>query len=258
MIYKSVFFSDVHLGLAETHAAELSDFLTSNQFEHAFMLGDLFDLYVARIHPSWHKSNGRLMQVLFDLAKDKKIIYIPGNHDEALRAYCGSSYAGVRLVEEMTYTSVSGKKFLLCHGDRFDSLVAANANAALSRWGSWFYNVLLYFNPIARKVRWLFGLRKYWSLAAALKTNIRNANYVRAFETAMCVYAKKKGCAGVICGHTHDPKMTEDIDGIAYYNDGDIIGNISLLVEHLNGDFEIVRLQGQINLVKNMNIDTMC
>ena len=52
-------------------------------------------------------------------------------------------------------------------------------------------------------------------------------------------YCRKRGYDGVICGHIHHAEI-KDIDGITYMNDGDWVESCTALVEHWNGQWEII------------------
>jgi hypothetical protein len=50
---------------------------------------------------------------------------------------------------------------------------------------------------------------------------------------------KSRGADGVICGHIHHAEM-RDIDGVLYCNDGDWVESLTALVEHADGQLEIL------------------
>jgi predicted phosphodiesterase len=52
-------------------------------------------------------------------------------------------------------------------------------------------------------------------------------------------YCKKRGFDGVICGHIHHAEI-KTIDGVVYMNDGDWVESCTALVEHWNGNWEII------------------
>ena len=59
------------------------------------------------------------------------------------------------------------------------------------------------------------------------------------FEEALAREAKRRGFAGVVCGHIHHAEI-RDIDGIRYCNDGDWVESCTALVEDFDGRLEIV------------------
>jgi hypothetical protein len=52
-------------------------------------------------------------------------------------------------------------------------------------------------------------------------------------------YCKKRGFDGVICGHIHHAEIKE-INGVTYMNDGDWVESCTALVEHWDGQWEII------------------
>ena len=83
----------------------------------------------------------------------------------------------------------------------------------------------------------------YWSLSAYLKQKVKKAlNYVTDFEVAVAREARRRGHQGVVCGHIHRAEMRE-IDGVLYCNDGDWVESRTALVEHHDGQLELVHWQ---------------
>lgn len=241
--YRTLFVSDCHLGLPESHAKDLSDFLSSTDFDTLYIVGDLLDLWAMELHPFWPDQNTELLTAIFELAKTKNVVYILGNHDGALSRFAGCSYNRVSLIAtETTYCSVNGRQFLVAHGNRFDHIVSTHAR--LSVLGAWANDFLFLLDRPVSWIRDLFGYKSHWSLAGAIKRGIRNKQYVDSFKALLLADAKKRGFDGVICGHLHRPAM-EEVDGILYYNDGDMITSLTLLAETDAGEFQIVQIGSQ-------------
>ena len=64
-------------------------------------------------------------------------------------------------------------------------------------------------------------------------------SYIGDFEVAVAREARRRGADGVICGHIHHAEM-RDIDGVLYCNDGDWVESLTALVEHADGQLEIL------------------
>lgn len=239
MQIRSIFFSDCHLGMSESHAKDLTKFLLNNSSENIFILGDLIDLWAIELHPTWPPENTELLSTLITLAKNTNIVFIPGNHDEALISYAGMTFANIRIKTEVEYISVKGKRFLLCHGNKFDNIVSTYTWLAI--FGSRFNNVLLYLDPIVDFLRQKLGLGKHWSLAGHVKGLIRNTKYVNSFKLLLTNYVKSRGFDGVIAGHIHRPAI-ENFNNTLYYNDGDVITGLTVLVETIDGEFNLINL----------------
>jgi UDP-2,3-diacylglucosamine pyrophosphatase LpxH len=65
-------------------------------------------------------------------------------------------------------------------------------------------------------------------------------NYVTDFEKAVAQEARNRGHDGVVCGHIHRAEM-RTIDGTLYCNDGDWVESRTALVEHMDGQLELVQ-----------------
>jgi UDP-2,3-diacylglucosamine pyrophosphatase LpxH len=166
-----------------------------------------------------------------------KVVYIPGNHDEVIRDFCGVHFGGVVVARDAIHEAADGRRYLVTHGDEFDGVVQ---NA---RWlaflGDWSYRALIALNTHFNRARRLFGLN-YWSLSAFLKHKVKDAvAFIDRFETAMADEARRRGVAGVICGHIHKAEIRE-FDGVRYLNDGDWVESCTALIERFDGGFEIV------------------
>lgn len=172
-----------------------------------------------------------------------EIFYIPGNHDAALRKFIGYRYKNIKICKEYIYTTKTGEKLLLLHGDRFDNLVRLN------RFYGWIgdisYDFLLWLNRSYNRIRNKFGY-PYWSLSTYLKENVKQAKIaLDSYAHAATQEAKRRDCDGVVCGHIHHPEI-RDINGIKYMNDGDWIENKTALIENTSGKIELVRFQSSI------------
>ena len=45
------------------------------------------------------------------------VIYIPGNHDEIIRDFCGVHFGGVAVARDAIHQAADGRRFLVLHGD---------------------------------------------------------------------------------------------------------------------------------------------
>jgi len=234
----TVFLSDIHLGSRDCKAEYLINFLRSIRTENLFLVGDIVDFWALRKQSYWPQSHQIVMRELNEISRrGTKVIYIPGNHDEALREFTGASLFNLTLVREYEYTSQSGKRLLLVHGDEFDGSIV------VGRLTSWFgdraYDFLLWLNRWGNQIRQLCGFR-YLSIASYIKNQVSSANkVVDHFERAAAHEAKRRGLDGIVCGHIHVPKL-RDVDGILYMNDGDWVESCTSLIEHLDGSFELM------------------
>ncbi|MEM7654142.1 MAG: metallophosphoesterase [Pseudomonadota bacterium] len=203
-----------------------------------YLVGDIIDGWRLKRRFFWEQSHNDVIQKLLRKArKGTEVIYVPGNHDEALRDYVDMQFGGVTVLREAMHETADGKRFLILHGDEFDGITRYAKWLALL--GDWGYNLMLSINNKYNWIRKKFGF-PYWSLSAYLKERVKNAvEFVSNFETAVAAEAKKRDVDGVICGHIHKAEM-RDIDGVLYCNDGDWVESCTALVEYPDGRLEIL------------------
>lgn len=236
--YRTVFISDVHLGTRGCKAEFLLDFLTAIEAETLYLVGDIVDGWRLKRSWYWPRSHDDVVQQVLRMGRHgTRIVYVPGNHDEILRNYIGVHFGGVEVVTDCVHTTENGRHMLVTHGDDFDGIVRYARWLALL--GDWAYNLLLCLNTWFNVARRFLGFG-YWSLSAYLKGKVKNAvQYVNQFEEALAEEARRRGADGVICGHIHKAEM-RDIDGVLYVNDGDWVESCTALVEHPDGELEIL------------------
>ncbi len=236
--YRAVWISDVHLGTRGCKAESLSSFLDSCDSQWLYLVGDIVDGWQIKKRCSWSPAQTELVQRVLAKARSRtRVVYIPGNHDEGLRAYGALSLAGIRVVAEAVHLTQDGKRLWVLHGDRFDAVV--RNHRWLAHLGDHAYALALALNCWFNAARRLCGLR-YWSLSAYLKQRVKDAvSFVSEFEKAVAHEARRRAFDGVVCGHIHKAEL-RTIDGLIYANDGDWVESCTALVEHLDGRLEIV------------------
>jgi len=241
MKYRTIFISDVHLGTRDCKARELNEFLKNNTCDTLYLVGDIIDAWkIQQNKLKWKESHTEVFRrILKHSKKGTRVVYVAGNHDEFLRPMIkyAASFGNIEICNQATHLGVDGKKYLVTHGDLFDGITR------LAPWISFLgdkaYDFILSFNSRYNWVRHRLGFG-YWSLSKWLKHRVKKAvDFIFEFERTITSYARKKGFDGVICGHIHHAEIKE-VDGIVYMNDGDWVESMSALVEHENGEWEIV------------------
>jgi len=234
---RAVFLSDVHLGSRDCRARELLDFLATIEVDYLYLVGDIIDLWSLRKSFYWPQEHNEVLRTILDMARGgTEVTYIPGNHDEELREFCGSVFGNLRIRRRFVHSTADGREFLVLHGDEFDA--AVKCSRWLARFGSVAYDFTMRINRMMNAARRLLGLN-YWSLAGYLKLRLPNAvRYVQAFEHAAAQAAVQRGLDGVVCGHIHRAGIRE-IDSVTYCNDGEWVESCTALVEDMNGRLAI-------------------
>lgn len=246
--YRAVFISDIHLGTAGCQADALLDFLKHHSSEYLYLVGDIIDGWQLRRRWFWPQAHNDVVQKLLRRArKGCHVVFVPGNHDEFARGFAGHTFGDIRVLRDAQHTTAQGVSLWVTHGDHFDGVI--QCAKWLAYLGDNAYELTLRLNRSLNSLRARMGL-PYWSLSQYLKGKVKTAlNYVTDFEVAVATEAKRRGHAGVVCGHIHRAEM-RDINGILYCNDGDWVESRSALVEHLDGRLEVVYWDALLRLAQ--------
>jgi len=234
---RTVWISDVHLGTKHCKAAALVSFLERTPCETLYLVGDIVDGWQLEKRFYWDRSHGEVVKTILQLARDgTRVVYVLGNHDEALRSFAPMTIDGIEVVRTAEHETADGRRLLVLHGDQFDQVVRNH------RWvahlGDSAYQFALWLNHWLNLGRRLFGF-PYWSLSSFLKERVKDAvAYVGRFEEAVARMARLRGMDGVVCGHIHKAEL-RDIDGVLYANDGDWVASCSALVEAQDGSLHL-------------------
>ena len=108
---RSVFVSDVHLGSRDCRARELLKFLESIEADFLFLVGDIVDFWSLRRSFYWPEAHNEVLRAILAMAKEgTRIIYVPGNHDDNIREFCGSMFGNVRRYATPAVTSCRSQR----------------------------------------------------------------------------------------------------------------------------------------------------
>jgi UDP-2,3-diacylglucosamine pyrophosphatase LpxH len=237
--YRTLFISDIHLGTRACQAEMLLDFLKQHDAETIYLVGDVVDFWRIRRGAVWLQSHNDVLQKLLrKVRKGTRIIYIPGNHDEGLRDYCGQKFGGIEIERQAIFETAAGKRYLIIHGDEFDVVVRyAKWLAFLGDRG---YEAALWLNWPLNFVRRRMGFG-YWSLSSYLKYRVKSAvNFIGDFEKNLAAEAARREVDGVICGHIHHA-ASRQFDKVHYLNTGDWVESCTAIGETEAGKFEMIR-----------------
>lgn len=237
--YRALFLSDVHLGTRTSQAELLLEFLKHNDADIIYLVGDIVDFWRIKRGAVWPQSHNDVLQKLLrKVRKGTRVVLVPGNHDEALRDYCGQRFGGIEIERHAFHETAAGQRYFVTHGDDFDVVVR------YARWlaylGDRGYELALWSNTPLNLVRRRFGLG-YWSLSAFLKLRVKRAvNFIGEFERALAEEARRQNVDGIICGHIHHAASVH-YSGIHYLNCGDWVESCTAVVEAPSGELELIR-----------------
>jgi UDP-2,3-diacylglucosamine pyrophosphatase LpxH len=237
--HRTIFISDTHLGTRGCKAELLADFLTHNDCRTLYLVGDIIDGWRLKQSWFWSASQTAVLNLILKKAQEgTRVIYVPGNHDEVFRDYCGLILAGVELKRETVHETADGRSLLVTHGDQLDAIIRCARWLALI--GDYAYDFALMLNDGLNAVRRRFGL-PYWSLSAYLKRKMKKATaFISSFEQVLVREASMRGLDGVIAGHIHHAQ-TKLMAGVLYCNTGDWVESCTALIEDAHGRLEIMR-----------------
>jgi UDP-2,3-diacylglucosamine pyrophosphatase LpxH len=236
--FRTIWISDTHLGTPGCQAERLLDFLRRTESDYLYLVGDIIDGWQLRRRWYWAQSHNDVVQkILRKARKGTEVIYVPGNHDEAVRHFIDLAFGDIHIREEAVHRTARGLRLLVVHGDLFDGVV--QHAKWLAYLGDQLYALTLRINHYFNRLRARLGLR-YWSLAQFLKHKVKNAvSFIVAFEEALAAEARSRNFDGVVCGHIHKAEI-RDIEGVLYCNDGDWVESLTALVETADGELKIL------------------
>jgi UDP-2,3-diacylglucosamine pyrophosphatase LpxH len=248
MKVRSIFLSDIHLGTRGCQAESLLTFLREYEAEHLFLLGDIIDFWAMNRAIHWTPAQNTIVQKVLRRARHgEKVILIPGNHDEALREFVGTSFGDIEVAAEHVHETADGKRLLLIHGDEFDQVTRHHRWVAIL--GDIAYDALVRINAWISWVRRSLRISGYWSLAGFAKRHVKSAvSYIFDFEDAVIHTVRERGLDGIVCGHIHSATIRM-VDDISYINCGDWVDSCTAIVEHADGHLELIEWRAQTGQV---------
>jgi UDP-2,3-diacylglucosamine pyrophosphatase LpxH len=236
--FRTVWISDIHLGTKDCKAKELLEFIKHCRAKKIYLVGDIIDGWALKKRWFWPQEHNDVIQKLLRQArKGTEVIFIPGNHDEFARQFCGLNFGGIQVKHDDVHVTADGKKLWVTHGDLYDNIMQ------YARWlafiGDRAYTFALWLNRVFNKIRIKLNY-PYWSLSQYLKHKVKAAvSCITAFEDLLIREAKNKQCDGVVCGHIHKAQL-RIIDHVTYANDGDWVESMTALIENHDGSLQII------------------
>ncbi len=236
--FRSIWISDLHLGTARCKADALLDFLRAHTADTLFLVGDIIDGWCLGPGWCWTAAQTAVVEEIWAWRRrGARLIFLPGNHDEANGNLIHTLFGDVRCEEELVHRTAEGRRMLVIHGHQFDRTI--HPNRWLSIMGSAGYAAALKLNVWYNRERTSSraGLR-----ARRLRRSVKNAfHYLTDFDDRPVLDAARRHRAdGVVCGHTHRPDY-RSIGSILYVNDGDWVQSRTALVEEQDGRLQLLK-----------------
>jgi len=250
--FRSLWVSDTHLGGRNLKSDQLYEFLANTESDYLYLVGDILDLWKLRRNWFWPEINDRIVNLILKKAQSgTRVFYLPGNHDDIVSKYAGTTFCGVVICQDVVHTALDGRKYLVMHGDKFDCVI--QHSKWLADLGSILYDLLLVLNRLYNQYRSLRG-REYFSISAWLKHKCKTAvNYMGDFEEVLVKEIKGKRVDGLICGHIHHAAI-KTMGEFLYSNSGDWVESCTALAENSNGTLGLIQWIEQ-NPVKELALE---
>jgi len=245
--FRSIFISDVHLGFKGCRAEFLLDFLRRVECQQIYLVGDIIDVWSLTRSFYWPQAHNDVIRTILGKAKHgTRVVYVPGNHDRPFRDHDGLVLGNVEIRREAVHETADGRRFLVLHGDEFDSIV--RVSPLLESLGNSAYSFALRLNRYVNAIRGWLGY-PYWSLASFLKHKVKNAvKFIASFERALSSEALRRNVDGVICGHIHRAEIAA-MGEVTYCNDGDWVESCTALAEDFSGKLSLLRWTGSPTVI---------
>jgi len=196
---KRVIISDTHIGTRFYNSDALLRFLQSEDCDEIILAGDIIDFIKIPVFTE------RCLQILNQIRKSKKVIYVVGNHDESLLGVIGKTIMNVEFMKRYDFEE-NGRRFRIEHGDTYDK--GAFANRVFVKLLSVIQNMLEFtFN---------FDFTTWWTEKQIKKHKLRSIIHILRHHAKIDVF---------IMGHTHIPEALIWVDAEqhikTYINAGD-------------------------------------
>lgn len=244
--YRALFISDVHLGMQWSQAGKLLAFLQEVRTDTLYLVGDIVDFWRIKRGLCWTEFHGAVLNEILAIAHSgTRVVFIPGNHDDNLRAYCGARLGNIEIHQHAVHVTAAGDRYLVTHGDEYD--VVSRRATWLAHIGDRGYAAALAFNRPFNAVRKLLGM-EYWSISAYLKHWVKErVGRASKFEGKLIQAAMMHKTSGVICGHIHHA-ASHYVGGIHYVNTGDWVESCTAVGETVAGKLELIEypLKGRL------------
>ncbi len=239
---RTVFLSDIHLGTPDSKANEVVEFLKHIRCEKLVLNGDIIDGWSLRRGGKWSARHSRVIRKILKIMErdDTNVIYLRGNHDDILERFLPLAFGRLKVAKEHLHQTADGKRYLVIHGDGFDS-VSTN-HKWLASLGAVGYDYLLKVNRVYNFYRAWRG-KEYFSLSKRVKAKVKSAvSFVDRYEELLQDLARHKKCDGIICGHIHTPE-DKQVGDVHYLNSGDWVESLTAIIEHHDGRMELVQYE---------------
>lgn len=216
------------MGLFFSQIEKLYKVLEYYEAEKIYFIGDT--LNSSKLQQQKQKL---LNTLILETSSQTKLFFLQGNHDKEM-------HYNDAFLDEVIYTTLQEKRYLLIHGDIFDDK-EEKKSLLLQFFGESVYFIALHLNNITNFFLFKFLTTSKPFLVTKLIKDSSSMiqSHITRYKSFLTSYAKKRELDGVICGHIHYPS-NEIIEDIHYLNCGDWIENCSFIIETLDGELKLL------------------
>jgi UDP-2,3-diacylglucosamine pyrophosphatase LpxH len=222
-------FSDTHLLTKYTRAKRLCNLLRHTSIDRLDMIGDIIDGEEMMNKEAWNVGpyhRQAIAEILRHAGEGRTINYYTGNHDEYLRGrkiivdgkerdyrkLSGKTIAGIHILDQGEYRAPDGKKYLILHGDKYDSTLCKNGYSL----GNALLSGLYELDHIIQE-----NLSEKFSMAANIKWLTKSMiSATTGTRRKMAKMLDESDYDALICGHTHIDEFFQTSGGKWIINDG--------------------------------------
>ena len=102
MKYRSIFVSDLHLGIKHSEVEYFLDFIRGNECENLYLVGDFIDGWALSRKWFWTTDCNTVIQKILRLmrTRETKIYYIIGNHDDFMENFRSLHFGNMEVCQK--------------------------------------------------------------------------------------------------------------------------------------------------------------
>lgn len=201
--------SDLHLGSAHAQEEKIFNLLNYTEYDELILAGDIVEFLRK---PVFTDNTHRIFDLI--LKREKPVIYIVGNHDDALKSFVGARLDNITFVRSYDF-QYDGRTFRVQHGDEYDSGIV-----------KWRYTIE-FISFIQNMLERVFGidLTTWWANRAIKKRKLKRLWDIVKWNEKADVF---------IMGHTHNPEVLIWVDKDekikTYINTGDWVSSCTYVL----------------------------
>ena len=203
---KRVVISDLHIGSTHCREEDLLHFIQTVECDELILAGDVVDFIKI---PSFTSKTADLLK---NLSRFKKVIYIIGNHDHSLASFIDRTISNIEFHHRYEFMD-GNRKFRIEHGDQYDT----------SFWHQYTEGFLIKLISVFQdwiERTWDVDLATWWA-----NRKIKKRKLIRIWD----IINLNNDVDVFIMGHSHTPEaviwVDEDENIKTYINSGDWVAH---------------------------------